>query len=198
VSRRLTYFARYAAGIVTIALITVFFRHETGFAVTTVVLTYLLSILVASARWGLGASVFMSVAATLVLDYFFFPPVGRFTISDPQDWVSLFAFLIVSVIGSDLSVRARRQAEEANRRRNEVEQLYEFSRHLLKARDPLELLNEIPKQIVELFQMGAAALYLPDKREVFRSGIEVPQLDAIRLKAAAVREDAEIDRSQGI
>ena len=197
-SRRLTYFARYAAGIVTIALITVFFRHETGFAVTTVVLTYLLSILVASARWGLGASVFMSVAATLVLDYFFFPPVGRFTISDPQDWVSLFAFLIVSVIGSDLSVRARRQAEEANRRRNEVEQLYEFSRHLLKARDPLELLNEIPKQIVELFQMGAAALYLPDKREVFRSGIEVPQLDAIRLKAAAVREDAEIDRSQGI
>ena len=197
-SRRLTYFARYAAGIVTIALITVFFRHETGFAVTTVVLTYLLSILVASARWGLCTSVFMSVAATLVLDYFFFPPVGRFTISDPQDWVSLFAFLIVSVIGSDLSVRARRQAEEANRRRNEVEQLYEFSRHLLKARDPLELLNEIPKQIVELFQMGAAALYLPDKREVFRSGIEVPQLDAIRLKAAAVREDAEIDRSQGI
>jgi two-component system sensor histidine kinase KdpD len=179
-------------------LITVFFKHETGFAVTTVVLTYLLSILVASAWWGLGVSVFMSILATLVLDYFFFPPVGRFTISDPQDWVSLFAFLIVSVIGSDLSVRARRQAEEANRRRNEVEQLYGFSRQLFKARDPLELLNEIPKQIVELFKAGAAALYLSDKREVYRSGLEAPQLDTVRLQAAAVRADAEIDRSQGV
>jgi two-component system sensor histidine kinase KdpD len=121
-----------------------------------------------------------------------------FNISDPQDWISLFAFLITSVIGSDLSARARRQAEEANRQRNEVEQLYEFSRHLLKARNPIDLPNEIPKQIVELFKAVAAALYLPEKREVYRSGIETPQLDAIRLKAAAVREDAEIDRSQGI
>ena len=196
--RRLTFFGRYAAGFVAVLLITVFYKHEPGLAVTTVVLTYLLAILVASAQWGLGVSVFMSAAATLILDYYFFPPIGRLTISDPQDWISLFAFLITSVIGSDLSARARRQAEEANRRRNEVERLYQFSRHLLNARDPVELLNEIPRQIVELFKAVAAALYLPDKREVYRSGIEAPQLDAIRLKAAAAREDAEIDRSQGV
>ena len=144
--RRLTSLSRYAAGFTTIALITLFFRHETRLAVTTIVLTYLLAILIASALAGLGVSVFMSIMATLTLDYFFFPPVGRFTISDPQDWVSLFAFLAVSVIGSGLSVRIRRQAEEANRRRIEVEQLYRFSRALIKARDPLELLNEIEKQ----------------------------------------------------
>jgi two-component system sensor histidine kinase KdpD len=102
------------------------------------------------------------------------------------------------VIGSDLSARARRQAEEANRRRNEVEQLYGFSRQLLKARNPHELLNEIPKQILESFQAGAAALYLPDKQEVYRSGIEVPQLDAIRLKTTAAHEDIAVDLSQGV
>jgi two-component system sensor histidine kinase KdpD len=198
VLKRLIPFGRYVAALLAIVLVTLFFRHETSFAVTTVVLTYLLGVLVASALWGLGVSVFMSAVATLTLDYYFFPPVGRFTISDPQDWASLTAFLITSIIGSNLSARARRQAEEANQRRTEVEQLYEFSRHLLQARDPLELLNEIPKQIVELFQAAAAALYLPDKREVYRSGVDSPQLEASRLKAAAVRENGEIDRSQGV
>ena len=196
--RRLISLAHYAAAFVTVVLITLFFRHETSFAITTVLLGYLLAILIASALRGLGISVFMSIAATLTLDYYFFPPVGRFTISDPQDWVSLFAFLITSVIGSDLSARARRQAEEANRRRNEVEQLYGFSRHLLEARDPHELLHEIPKQIVESFKAAAAALYLSDKQEVYRAGIEDPQLDAIHLRTIAAREDTGGGRSQGV
>jgi two-component system sensor histidine kinase KdpD len=187
----------YAVGSVTIVLITLFYRRETSFAVTTVVLTYLLAILVASALWGLGVSVFLSVTATLVLDYYFFPPVGRFTISDPQDWVSLFAFLITSVIGSDLSARAHRQAEEANKRRNEVERLYQFSRHLLNARNPIELLIDIPKRIVESFQEQAAALYLPENQKIFRSDIDEPHLDVGHLKSAVVREQLEANTGLG-
>jgi two-component system, OmpR family, sensor histidine kinase KdpD len=189
---------RYAAGLLAVALITVFFHDHASFAITTVVLVYLLAVLIASAFWGLGVSVFMSATSMMALDYYFFPPLRRFTISDPQDWVSLLAFLIVSVIGSNLSARARQQAEEADRRRKEVEQLYELSRLLLKARDSLELLKEIPKQIVKLFQAGAAALYVPEKKEVYRSGMETPQLEASRLKAVVVRGDAEIDRLQGV
>lgn len=196
--KQITEFGHYAVGFATIVLITVFFRHESSFAVTTVVLSYLLAILIASSRWGLGVSVFMSAASMLVLDYFFFPPVGHFTIADPQDWVSLFAFLMTSVIGSDLHARARRQAEEANRRKNEVEQLYEFSRELLKLRDPLGLPNEVPRQIVKSFRAAAAALYLADKKEVFRSGAEVPPLNAMRLQSAAVNDYPDIDRSQGV
>jgi two-component system, OmpR family, sensor histidine kinase KdpD len=189
---------RYAASFAILVFITMFYLRVPSIAITTVVLTYLLVILLASASWGLGVSIFMSVVATLVLDFYFFPPVGRFTISDPQDWASLFAFLITSVIGSNLSARARRQAEEANRRRNEVEKLYEFSRHLLEGRDPVDLLNEIPRQIVHLFGAAGAALYLPDKPDIFRSGIAASQLDAVRLRAAAVRDDADIDHSQGL
>jgi two-component system sensor histidine kinase KdpD len=193
VPKTLSQIGRYAAASLTVAVLTQFFRHETGFAVTTVVLAYLLCVLISSALWGLGVSVFMSAIATLTLDYYFFPPVGRFTISDPQDWASLFAFLITSVIGSELSARARREAEESNRRRTEIERLYEFSQYLMKARDQLELLNEIPRQIVRIFHTDAAALYLPENREVYRSGVESPQLEANRLKAAAMREGPEMD-----
>jgi two-component system sensor histidine kinase KdpD len=177
-------------------LITLFYQHEPGMAVTTVVLTYLLAILFVSAWGRLGVSIFMSVISTLVLDYYFFPPVGRFTISDPQDWASLFAFLITSVIGSELSARARRQAQEANRRRTEVEQLYQFSGALMRARDPADLLHEIPNQIVKSFQARGAALYFQEKQYVYCSGMEVGQFDAFRLKAAAVRED--VDHLDGV
>ena len=184
--------------LIAIASITMFYLHEHDFTVTTVVLTYLLAILITSAVSGLGVSIFMSAVATLVLDYYFFPPVGRFTISDPQDWASLFAFLITSVIGSELSARARRQADEANRRRNEVEQLYKFSNTLLKVRDPGDLLNEIPKQIVDLFEVPAAAVYLPNKQTVYRAGPEVAELDVFRLGAVAASERAEVDHLQGV
>jgi two-component system, OmpR family, sensor histidine kinase KdpD len=198
VLRHLAHLGRYAIGLLAVVLITLFFRHQSNFAITTIVLTYLLCVLISSALWGLGISAFMSVTATLALDYYFFPPVGRFTISDPQDWTSLFAFLVTSIIGSELSARARRQAEDANQRRVEMEQLYEFSRHLMRARNPNELLNEIPRQIVEIFHAAAAALYVPEKREVYRAGIAAPQLETIRIKAAAMGENSELDRSQEV
>ena len=84
--------------------------------------------------WGLAVSVFMSLAATLAYNYFFLPPVGTFTIADPQNWVALVTFLATSVLASDLSTRARNQAAEANRRRHEVERLYKFSQRLLERR----------------------------------------------------------------
>ena len=197
-SKHLRTFNGYIVALVAIVLITLFYQYERGIAITTIILTYLLSILITSAVWGLGVSIFMSVIATLVLDYFFFPPVGRFTISDPQDWVTLFAFLATSLIASDLSARARRQTEEANWRRTEAEQLYQFGRDLLKARDCHELQKEIPKDIQERFRAQAVALYLADEKQVYRSGVEVPQLDATCLEAAAAREDVNGNRLQKV
>ena len=62
----------------------------------------------------------MSVLAMLSLTYFFLLPVGMFTIADPQNWVALFVFLLVSITGSQLSNRIRLEADEANQRRREV------------------------------------------------------------------------------
>ena len=42
-----------------------------------------------------------------LFNYFFLPPVGTFTIADPQNWVALFAFLAVSLVASNLSAVAR-------------------------------------------------------------------------------------------
>jgi two-component system, OmpR family, sensor histidine kinase KdpD len=199
VRRNLTFQAGgYLAGFATVALITYFYHREAVFKTTTIVLTYLLAILAASAIWGLGVSLFMTVASVLVCDYYFFLPIGILSIDDPQDWVALISFFITSVIGSELSSRARRQTREATRQRNEVSRLYEFSQRLLRARDPVDLLNEIPSQIVELFHVRAAAMNLVGKEAIYRSRIGMPEIDAARLKSVQPRGNLESDVEEGL
>src|SRR5437762_1196907 len=89
--------AGVAASLVVLAGIIVFYRHVLRVNQTTVALSFLLAILAVSAVWGMAVSVFMSVLAMLSFNYFFLPPVGTFTIVDPENWVALFAFLVTSI-----------------------------------------------------------------------------------------------------
>jgi two-component system, OmpR family, sensor histidine kinase KdpD len=199
VTKRLpTLIAGYAAALAVVFAISFTYRHFPSVKLTTIGFTFLLGILGASAVWGLGVSVFMSLAATLAYNYYFLPPVGTFRIADPQNWVALFAFLVTSILGSDLSARATQQAGEADRRRREVTRLYHFSQRLLSAGNPIELLNAIPRLTVETFEVGAAALFLAEKQKIYRSGMNLPQLDEDHLKAVAGREELRIDLEHSV
>jgi two-component system sensor histidine kinase KdpD len=193
-----TLLAQYAAALAAVLAITFFYRHESRFNATTVAFTFLLAILAASTVWGLSVSIFMSLAATLAYNYFFLPPIGAFTIADPQNWVALVVFLVTSVVASNLSAMARNRTVEANLRRKEVERLYGFSRRLLTAGNPIELLNAIPGQIVDAFEVGAVALFLAEKQKMYRSGMNLPQLDVDVLKAIMAREDVQIDEEHSL
>ncbi|PYU29716.1 MAG: sensor histidine kinase, partial [Acidobacteria bacterium] len=150
---------RFAAALGIVLAITFVYQKALGVNATTVALTFLLAILVVSTVWGLAVSVFMSIAATLAYNYYFLPPIGELTIADPQNWVALFAFLVTAVMASHLSARAKQQADDAHRRRREIEKLYAFSQQLLGAGNVIELLNAIPGHVVESFEAGAAALF---------------------------------------
>src|SRR6201982_1432895 len=97
--------------------ITIFYRKALPVNATTVALTFLLAILAVSTFWGIAVSVFMSIAAMLAFNYYFLPPIGTLTIVDPQNWVALFAFLVVSVLARQLSNRARKQSQDLSARR---------------------------------------------------------------------------------
>jgi two-component system sensor histidine kinase KdpD len=165
---------------------------------TTVALTFLLAILAVATFWGMAVAVAMSVAAMVAFNYFFLPPVGKFTIADPENWVALLAFLAVAVISSHLSTRARQKAADASARQRDVEKLYSFSQGLLESRNVMELVNRIPGQIVRAFEVGATALFLADKQKVYRSGPVVPQLDTETLKAILARDEPVIDVANSV
>src|SRR5580700_6225916 len=165
---------------------------------TTVALSFLLAILAVSAVWGMAVSVVMSILAMLSLNYFFLPPIGMFTIADPQNWVALVVFLVTSITGSQLSSRIRMEADEAHDRRREVERLYRFSRKLLGEGNVIQLMNAIPDYIVESFEAGAAELFLPQKDKFYRSGFGDAQLDENQMKAAFVNDEISIDQEAGV
>src|SRR6201999_362428 len=90
---------------------------------TTVALSLLLLILLLAAEFGLRYAVVVSVFATAAYNFFFLPPIGTFTITDPQNWLALFAFLFTAIIASRLSERARDEASDARARERGVEAL---------------------------------------------------------------------------
>src|SRR5579872_6241316 len=154
---------------------------------TTVALTFLLAILAVSVSWGLQFAVPMSVIAALCFNFFFLPPIGTFTIADTQNWVALIAFLCVSFIASNLSVRIKRQAKEATQRRREVERLYTFSQQLLITDNIVQLLKTVPSYIVETFGVKEAALHLADRDKIYRFGPDTETLQRDELREATSR-----------
>jgi two-component system, OmpR family, sensor histidine kinase KdpD len=188
----------FAAAFGIVVGITFFYRKLVPVNPTTIALTLLLAILAVSTFWGRAVSVAMSLAAMLAFNYFFLPPIGKFTVADPQNWVALISFLVVALLAGHLSMRVRQQAATASARQRDVEKLYAFSRGLLESGNVIRLLNRIPAQIVDDFEVGAAAVFLADKQKVYRSGPVVPQLDTESLKAVMAREEPIIDEQNGL
>ena len=181
---------RFTVALAIVLAITFFYRRAVPQVnQTTVGFSFLLGILAVSALWGMAVSAVMSVAAMLAYNFFFLPPIGTFTIADPQNWVALFAFLVTAMVGSQLSVRIRKEADAANQRRREIERLYVFSQKLLAEGNVIRLLNAIPRHLVEAFEGDGASLFLADKNDFYHSGSRVPQLEEEKIKAAFVRDE---------
>lgn len=137
---------------------------------------FLLAVLVVSAAWGLRFAIFLSVLATLAYNFFFLPPIGKFTIAEPQNWIALFTFLLTSVIASQLSERARRETINATSRRRELEQLYTFSQHMLTADNVLGLVNSIPIKVVEVFGATFAGMLSLHNNKIYYSDLRAQEL----------------------
>ena len=185
---------RLAASLAIVLAIMVAYVYVIHVNPTTVALTFLLGVLFVSATWGLQYAVVEAVAATAAFNYFFLPPIGTFTIADPQNWVALGAFLVTAIIASQLSERARREAAEATKRRREVERLYAFSQDLLTTENVVGLLNTLPRHVVRSFGCDSAAIFAVGRPDIYRSDANTSALDAERLRMVAARSEPIVER----
>lgn len=128
-----------------------------------------MAILGISAQWGLAEAIMASLVAGLGLNYFFMPPLGTFTVQDPQNWLALIAFLATSVTASQLSDRARRRAAEAEARRIEIERLYELMQAMMLGGSLRRTIHEFLDRVVKAFHCDGAAFYYEEAGEILRS-----------------------------
>ncbi len=109
----------------TAALTMVMLALGNHFNPTTVALIFLLFVLFLATVFTSNPALVASVLAMLCFNYFFLPPVGTFRVADPENWIALFAFLVVAVTAGQLSAKARHRAEEAERLYHELQGAFE-------------------------------------------------------------------------
>jgi two-component system, OmpR family, sensor histidine kinase KdpD len=178
---------RILASLALVAAITFVFFRLIPVNATTTGFFYLVAILMIATAWGIVESTIASVVAMLCFNYFFLPPVGTFTIADPQNWVALFAFLATSLTASQLSARTKRRTKEVMERQREMERLYSLSRGLLLTDVTQPMAKQIAQQIASAFEFPAVALYDRSNGEIYRAGIvDVLEIET-KLREAATR-----------
>jgi two-component system sensor histidine kinase KdpD len=137
---------------------------------TTQGFAYLLLVLIIASIWGFLEASLASIAATLAFNFFFLPPIGKFTIADPQNWVALFSFLVTSLIASRLSTEVKRRALESAARQQDLERLYTFSRAILLLEASESVAQQLVQKLADTFELSAAVLYERDTESFFRAG----------------------------
>lgn len=135
--------AGYLSAVLGVASATLLLRSHGGqINPTTGALALLLVVLFVAALWGSRPALVASALGVLCFNFFFLPPVHTFAIDDPDDWLALAAFLITAVTAGQLSVRAKRRAEEAESGRREIERLYRELREAFEQASRAEALKQ--------------------------------------------------------
>src|SRR5262245_36533409 len=167
---------------------------------TTVSLAFLLVVLATATIAPLAAAIVVSIAAMLTLNFFFLPPVGTFTIADPQNWVALFAFLVVAVIASNLSAAAQARARDAIARRNEVTRLFDLTRDVLLTTETTGAIEALARHVARRFDLSRVAICLPVEQgwRIHQGGSEELTVDdgTLNLALAKARGVVEFDARQ--
>ena len=187
-------------GLAAIGLLTALYVSWLGVTNPTIVaLTFLLVVLVVatvSTRW---VAIVTSLMGFVCFNFFFLPPVGTWTITDPEHWVALFTLLAVSVVASHLSAQVRERAREATARRDELARLFDLTRDILQTTDTADAVALIARSIAHRFGLSSAAICLPgpegwqlhhsgDRRLDIRKG----RLDEALTAARAQREGTNV------
>jgi K+-sensing histidine kinase KdpD len=136
----------YLVAVIGVSAITLILQpFHLQISATTVALSLLLVVLLTASVWGSRPAAVASVLGVLFFNYYFLPPVGAWTIADPENWFALAAFLVTAVIAGQLSAYANRRAEVAETRQIEIERLYEELREAFEKASHAEALRQSEK-----------------------------------------------------
>jgi two-component system, OmpR family, sensor histidine kinase KdpD len=139
---------------------------------------YLFAVLATAVAFGRGPAVFASVAAFLTFDWFFVEPVHQWTVSDPQEWLSLVLFMLTATVTGQLAAGQRQRRREAEQREREAVVLYDVVRLMGE--------SELEDALVAVAERLRSELHLPALAvEFWRPSGELVRLgagDPIALK----------------
>jgi len=156
-----------------------------GISPTNLVMIYLLVVVVTAVYLGRGPAILASAASVLAFDFFFVPPRLTLSVSDTEYLLTFAGLLMVGIVISYLTVRAREQAEAAQKREADTAALYSLSRDLASANGLDMVIKTIVVHMDEAFGRDAL-IFFPDKTgnlQSYHRALDY-QLDATEIAAS--------------
>ncbi len=131
------------------------------FALTNLVMVYLLGATIAALKLGRGPASAVAVANVLAFDFFFVPPRYSFAVADFEYVVTFGVMLAVALIIATLVASVRAQTRVAASRERRTALLYAMSRELVSTRSLEDLARVATRHVAETFSSRAVIL-VPD------------------------------------
>ncbi len=167
-------------------------------ALANVALLYLLPVMVAATRFGLWPGVFAGIVSSAAYNFFFLPPVHSFTVSNPENVVTLLVLLGVGIVTSSLASRAKTQADLAGSSARQNAAIAGFARLLTSAGNADELSQAICAELGRLFVVRSVLL-LPSSAGPILAAANPPEdrLATIEMAAAQWAMDKGLPAGRG-
>jgi len=146
------------------------------FALTNLVMIYLLGATIAALRLGRAPASFAAIANVIAFDFYFVPPRYSFAVSDLQYVVTFGVMLAVALTIATLVANVRAQTRVAGARERRTSLLYAMSRELAATRGLENLAHVAIRHVAETFASRAVVL-VPDAagRLGYPQGPHVPE-----------------------
>jgi two-component system, OmpR family, sensor histidine kinase KdpD len=150
---------RRVAGFITAALglpaLTALLHVGGGLSLTNDILLFLVAVIGVSLIGGLWPALFAAVAGSLLLNWFFTPPVGKFTIAERDNLLALVIFVVVALAVSWVVDQAARRTRQAAQASADATTLAAVAGSVLRGERPLYALLE---QLREMFSLDSVTL----------------------------------------
>ncbi|WP_234340991.1 sensor histidine kinase [Streptomyces sp. NRRL S-1813] len=143
------------AGLALPLLLTAVLTNRGSLNLTSEALLFLVTVIGVACLGGVVSALLASLTASLLLNYYFIPPSGQFTITEPNNALALAVFVVVAVTVAALVDRSLRLARRAASATAEAETLSSMAGNILRGDQAVSMLLERTR---ETFGMESAEL----------------------------------------
>lgn len=163
----------YAVAIAVVLLATiVLFPLRPHLNALNVTLLYLIVVTGISLVCGTAASSVASALAFLCFDFFFIPPYYTFSVARSDHLLTLFVFLGIANLVTQLVARSRSRTEETLRHARQTSMLYDFSAALVGEIGLDSTLRVVVQRVWRVFGLDGCAILLDSHGELVPRAVE--------------------------
>jgi two-component system sensor histidine kinase KdpD len=146
--------------------------HQTKMFESNIVMVYLLGILLFSyLAEGYIYSLFSSICAVLLYNFFFTEPYYNFKVDNPDYIITFFVMFIVGFITSMLTIRVKTERQQVEDREKYISSLYYIGKKLLDVKDVEDLARISSEELAHQLRANVMVRFYDTSGEVLCNSI---------------------------